>query len=591
MRKRFIALVGLLGLVVAAGSLVFSDTSAPANLGKKVGDFTLKDTSGQAVSLTSRKDAQAVVVLFVGTECPINSNYLPRLKDLHQEYAAKGVQFLAVNANVQDTADRVAAHAKQHGLPFPVLKDEGNVVADLFDARRTPEAFILDAAQTIRYRGRIDDQFGISIKRPKPGRHDLKEALDEVLAGKAVSMASTPVAGCLIARAVKPKNDATFTFTKDVAGILQNRCQECHRPGQIGPMPLLTYDDASSWSASIREAVSDERMPPWHADAHIGKFSNERRLSKQEKDTLLTWIDQGCPKGEAQHMPPPREFVDGYRIGKPDVEFVMGEEYAVPAKMPRGGVRYQFFMVPTNFTEDRWIQAAEAVPGARPVVHHIIVYIVEARKGRERHADGIGNGFLTAYAPGDTPFVSPNGTAKFLPKGATLAFQMHYTPNGTAMKDRSKVGLVFTKEPPKHVTRTRAIATNRFAIPPGDANYEVKSASAFDKDVEVLTLFPHMHLRGKDFRYEVAYADGKRETLLSVSRYDFNWQTMYTLEKPLRLPAGTRIECTAHFDNSKGNANNPDPTRTVTWGDQTWEEMMIGFVDYATIEPPKGPGE
>jgi peroxiredoxin len=575
--------------MLAGTSFVFSNGDpAPKNVNQKVGEFTLKDTQGNAVGLPAFKEAKAFVVLFVGTECPINNSYLPRLKELQKEYAGKGVQFLAINSNKQDTAPRVAAHAKQHELPFPVLKDEGNTVADLFDARRTPEAFVLDAQRVIRYRGRIDDQYAISIKRAKATREDLKEALDEVLAGKAVSVPSTPVAGCLIAREVKTKAGASVTFTKDVAPILQNRCQECHRPGQIGPMALLTHDDASSWAGSIREAVSDERMPPWHADPKHGKWSNERRLSKKEKDTLLTWIDQGCPKGNDRDMPPPREFVDGYRIGKPDVVFEMSQEFEVPAKMPPRGVRYQYFTVRTDFDKDMWVQAAEAVPGARPVVHHIIVFIMEPGKPRERTADGIGTGFLTAYAPGDTPFISPAGTAKRLPKGAILVFQMHYTPNGTAMKDRSKVGLIFAKEPPKQVTRTRAVATQRFMIPPGAPSHEVKSVSTFPREVELLTLFPHMHLRGKDFKYEVVYPDGKRETLLNVPRYDFNWQTMYTFEKPLRLPAGSRVECTAHFDNSPNNPNNPDPTKAVFWGDQTWEEMMIGFLDYATVATADG---
>lgn len=576
-------------LAVSAGVGVCMGTERPSsNVGQKIADFTLPDATGKSTTLAGFAEAKALVVLFLGTECPINNNYLPRLRELHKEYTGKGVQFLAINSNRQDTPARIAAHAKQHELLFPILKDRGTEVADQFAAQRVPEAFVLDAGRTIRYRGRIDDQFEIGVKRAKVSRHDLREALDEVLAGKAVSVPTTTVAGCLIARETKPADAAaSVTYTKDVAPIVQARCQECHRPGQVGPMALLTYDDAAAWAASIREAVGEERMPPWHADPQFGKFENERRLSKKEKETLLTWIDQGCPKGEDKDLPPNKEFFEGWRIGKPDVVFSMPQEFSVPAEMPARGVRYQYFMVPTNFTEDKWIKAAEAIPGARPVVHHIIVYIMEPGRPRERSADGIGNGFLTAYAPGDTPFLSPEGTAKRVPKGATLVFQMHYTPNGTAMKDRSKIGLVFAKEPPKHVTRTRSVATNRFAIPPGAASYEVKAASTFLNDSLLLTLFPHMHLRGKDFKYEVVYPDGKRETLLSVPKYDFNWQTMYQLEKPLRLPAGTRIECTAHFDNSKGNLNNPDPTKTVYWGDQTWEEMMIGFLDYATLATAK----
>jgi hypothetical protein len=256
----------------------------------------------------------------------------------------------------------------------------------------------------------------------------------------------------------------------------------------------------------------------------------------------------------------------------------------VPAKGGKNGIRYQYFPVPTNFAEDRWIQAAEARPGNRAVVHHIIVYITKPGENFEtRGPDGIGDSLLVAFAPGDLPAVFSPGLAKKVPKGSVLLFQMHYTPNGIAQDDRSSVGLIFSKEPPKHEIRTRAITQSRFTIPPGADNHEVKSTTIFRQDAQLLSLFPHMHLRGKDFEYRVVFPDGKSETLLRVPRYDFNWQSHYRLVKPLNLPAGTRIECTAHFDNSTQNPNNPDPQKTVRWGEQTWEEMMIGFVDYVNI--------
>jgi len=362
---------------------------------------------------------------------------------------------------------------------------------------------------------------------------------------------------------------------------LQNKCQECHRPGQIGPMPLLTYEDASSWSATIREVLEQNRMPPWHADPRFGKFENNRGLAAEDRAALLAWIDQDCPKGDAADVPPPREFADGWRIGKPDAVFTMKEEFKVPAKAPARGVPYQYFIIPTNFPEDRWVQAAEAKAGNRSVVHHIIVYVTEAGKRPENFEDRIGNGFLVGEAPGDMPAVFRPGMAKRIPKGGLLVFQMHYTPNGVEQTDRSSVGMIFAKEPPKLEVRTRAISQNRFAIPPGDANHMVVSTSTFREEALLLSFLPHMHLRGKSFTYKLILPDGKQETLMAVPRYDFNWQSNYRLEKPLVLPKGSRIECTAFFDNSPGNPNNPDPTKEVRWGDQTWQEMMIGFVDYA----------
>jgi peroxiredoxin len=561
-----------------------ADTPA-TRIGKKIDAFSLNDTAGKTWSLDALKDSKAVVVIFIGTQCPINNSLMPRLAELHKTYADKGVQFLAVNANHQDNPRRVAEHAQEFGIPFPVLRDTGASIADAFGARRTPEAFVLDGERKVRYQGRIDDQFGIGFQRPQPTRRDLAVALDEVLAGKEVSQPITPVAGCLIGRAPRPRGQPTVTYTKHVAPIIQERCLECHRPKQIGPMSLMSYDAVSSWSDMIREVIEDNRMPPWHAAPGRLKFKNDRSLSKQDRDTLLAWIDQGCPKGDDKDLPPRKHFAEGWNIGKPDAVFTMAEEFKVPAKAPKGGVPYKHFFVKTDFTEDKWIVAAEAKPGNKAVVHHIIVYVLAAGARRDL-GDGIGTGFLVAYAPGDLGVAYPAAAAKKVPKGATLMFQMHYTPNGVAQADRSSVGLVFAKAPPLNEVKTKAIANHFFRIPAGANNHKVTSSATFTRDATVWALLPHMHLRGKSFEYRAVYPDGKKELLLSVPRYDFGWQATYLLQEPLHLPKGTRIECTAHFDNSSENANNPDPKQAVIWGNQTWQEMMIGFVDYAYVEGP-----
>jgi len=556
----------------------------------KVEPFALPDPrAGKTVDLKDLAGRKAVVVAFVGIECPLNGQFLPVLAGLHAEYDKQGVAFLGINSNAHDTPDKVALHAARNEVPFPILKDAGNKVADRLGAERTPEVFVLDPKGTVVYRGRIDDQFGFGFARPgKPTRRDLAVALDELLAGKPISVAKTKVDGCLIARATTPKADGAVTYTRDVAAIVQNRCQACHRPGQVGPMPLMGYDDAVAWSAMIREVVSDGRMPPWHADPKYGKFSNDRRLTDAEKKTLLAWIDGGLARGDAKDAPPAKEWVDGWRIGKPDVVFEMPREFTVPAAMPKNGVAYQYFTVKTDFAEDKWVTLAEARPGAAEVVHHILVFIVPP--GQLLPIDGAGGNVLCGTAPGDSPLVLPAGTAKRVPAGASLVFQMHYTPNGKEQKDRSKVGIVFAKEPPKFRVQTRPIINPTFLskldkIPAGADNYEIVSEFTFRKDGKVVHFMPHMHLRGKDFRFEAHYPDGKKEVLLSVPRFEFGWQSVYRFAEPLAMPKGTKIHCVAHFDNSAKNPNNPDAGKDVFWGDQTWEEMMVGWMDFLYDEP------
>ena len=595
--RRVVCLLACLavGLVAAASS--FAASGPPGSAARTVKPFALRDSADRSVALAGFKDKKAVVVVFLGTECPLNNAYLPTLAALHREYAPRGVQFLGINSNAHDTPTRIAAHVKANAIPFPVLADPASVVANDFGARRTPEAFVLSPGGKVLYRGRIDDQFGIGYRRTQATRRDLAIALDEVLAGKSVSVRATEAVGCLIARAIKPRATGKITYARDVSRIIQKRCQECHRPGQVGPMPLRTFEDAVAWSEMIREVVTEKRMPPWHADPRHGRFANDRSLTKQERDTLLGWIEEGCAKGDPKDLPAEKDWPGGWTIGKPDLVFEMPQPFAVPAESGERGVKYRYFVVPTNFKEDRWIVSAEARPGAREVVHHILVYIVVPSrkiKGKPRDLragppqDGIGKGLLVAFAPGDLPLKLPAGYAKKLPRGANLVFQMHYTPDGVERTDRSSVGVVFAKQPPKHEVRTRAVTQQIFLIPPGAKNHEVRSSSRFDSDVEVLSLFPHMHLRGKDFKYVAVAPDRKKEVLLSVPRYDFNWQTSYSLDRPLRLRAGTRFECTAHFDNSVDNPNNPNPKRWVHWGEQTWEEMMIGFVDYAVaVDGPK----
>jgi hypothetical protein len=375
----------------------------------------------------------------------------------------------------------------------------------------------------------------------------------------------------------------TVTFTKDVAPILQRSCMNCHRPGQIAPMSLLTYNDVRPWAKSIRDVVMERRMPPWLADPRHGEFSNDRRLSQKEVDTLVAWVDGGTKQGDLRDLPPNPTFPEGWTIGQPDLVLSMNEEYRVPAD---GVIPYKYFTVPTNFTEDRYVQFAEIKRGNRSVVHHVIVSVREpGQTGGDSEDDATRrarqvDGMLVGWAPGMSPLTLAPGRAKLIKKGSVLVFQMHYTPNGEPGTDRTSVGLIFAKGPVEKRVITMGAAARTLVIPPGDPNYETKASFTFKEDSHIVSFMPHMHVRGKDFEYRLVLPDGTSKVVLAVPRYDFNWQISYFLKEPLAAPKGSRLDCTAHHDNSAKNTYNPDPTKEVRWGPQTWEEMMIGWFDY-----------
>ena len=374
-------------------------------------------------------------------------------------------------------------------------------------------------------------------------------------------------------------NSAPVTFARDIAPIFYKNCATCHRPGEIAPMSLMSFKDARPWAKSIREKVVDGTMPPWHADPKHGSFSNDRRLTKKEIDTIVAWVDGGAAEGNPRDLPRSPRFTDGWQIGKPDVVLSMSKEYSVPAE---GVVNYQYFLVPTGFTEDKWIQAAEVRPGNRAVVHHVIVFVANTESFRQRlslFGEGGIDG-LVGTAPGEAGVILPDGVGRLLKAGSILVLQVHYTPNGTAQKDRTSVGLIFSRKPIVKSASGGAAMNRRFAIPPGDENYEVRSSFTFKEDSHIMNLMPHMHVRGKDFEYRLVDPDGTSKIILSVPRYSFNWQTRYEFKEPIAAPKGSRLVCVAHFDNSNKNKWNPDPLKTVRWGPQTWDEMMIGFVGF-----------
>lgn len=557
-----------------------TDQTAAGLVGRQIADFTLRDFRGKTHQLSDYSDRPWLVVAFLGTECPLAKLYAPRLEALSGEFGPRGVAFLGIDSNRQDSVTKMAAFARLHQIEFPLLKDPGNVVADVFGALRTPEVFVLDAERRVVYHGRVDDQFsfssGVGYARNEAQNEDLRTALDELLAGRPVSQPQTEVKGCLIGRVKEPRADSEVTYSNQIARIFADRCVNCHRPGEIAPFPLLSYEDAAGWGDMIREVVHEQRMPPWHANPQYGHFLNDARLTAEELRLIDAWVDAGCPEGDPADLPPVPTFAEGWGIGTPDYVGTMSHPFRVPAQ---GVVDYQNFVVDPGFTEDKWITAAEARPGNRSVVHHIIVFV--RRPGERGGFRGeAGGGFLVATAPGAKPVQYQPGYAKRVPAGSRLVFQMHYTPNGSEQFDQSSVGLVFADpETVTHEVQTSAAANMLFAIPPHDDNYLVRASRSFRRDTLLISLFPHAHLRGKSFRYVAEYPDGSSEILLDVPRYDFNWQNTYELAEPKLLPKGTRLRVAAYYDNSEHNLANPDPNRTVTFGQQTWDEMMIGFFD------------
>ena len=577
---RLVSVVAMAVFLVSSVGVAAAEKSETERIGKQVANFTLQDFRSKKHSLDDYQESKLVVVAFLGAECPLAKLYGPRLQKLADSYESDQVTFLGVNANCQDSITEMAAYARIHEVSFPLLKDTGNRLADAMSAVRTPEVFLLDQQRRIAYWGRIDDQYGVGVVRKEPTRQDLKIAIDELLAGKQVAQPVREAEGCFIGRIRKANENSTVTYANQVARILQKRCVQCHREGEIAPFALDKYEEVVGWADTIAEVVKDERMPPWHADKKYGHFANDRRLSDEEKNLIYQWVENGAPKGDISQLPAPEKYTTGWQLPRqPDLVLPIAKRaYRVPAE---GVVRYQYFKVDPEFKEDKWIQAAELLPGNRAVVHHILAFarVPGSRSGSSGGLDG----FLVGYVPGLVARPFPEGMAKRIPAGAELIFQVHYTPIGSEQLDLSKIGFVFAEDDEvKYEVRTTSAAQRYLRIPPGDENYRVTAISRSSRDDALLLGFmPHMHVRGKSFRYEAMERDGSKNVLLDVPKFDFNWQTSYRLAEPVKLAAGTRIYCTAHYDNSKFNLNNPDPNKTVRWGDQTWEEMMIGYFDVA----------
>jgi peroxiredoxin len=549
-------------------------------------DFNLRDAAGRSHRLDDFRDSPVVVVVFLGAECPLAKLYAPVLVDLHKTFRTQSVAFIAVGSNQQDSLADLHRYAQENDLSFPFVKDTGNIVADRFGAKRTPEAFVLDKARHIRYRGRIDDQNAIGQHRAKATQSELRDAIEALLAGREVPVSETAAVGCPISRVRHSSTAAASkTYCKDIAPILQRHCQACHRPGQAGPFSLLDFEDAKSWAEAIRENVSAGRMPPWSVDKRSVRFANDPSLSDADKATLFAWIDADCPEGDRRDMPPPATFAESWRIGQPDRIVSLPKPVSVPAQ---GIIEYQYFRVDPGFKDDVWVTAAEILPSNPAVVHHCNVFLQPPGMDDPKaigEQGALGSICFTQTAPGTPPMVLNDGMAKRVPAGWKFVFVLHYQAVGSVQTDQTRLGLIFAD--PKRVHKeiaTRLMFDTELHIPPRTREHRVAQTWEVHRDVLLLSLFPHMHLRGKTFSYELIQPDGEAEILLHVPRYDFNWQHRYLLAEPIRIKAGSKIRCSAVYDNSDENPNNPNPDAEVRAGQQSTDEMFNGYFDVALAD-------
>lgn len=549
-------------------------------MGDTVKSLEFKDIRYLPRSLEELGEHKAIVFAFLNTTCPLAQRYLPRLKSLHAVYGKHRVQFVAVNVGAADSIQDMAAHALEHEALFPFVKDVSGQCVQALGVLRTPEVAVLDAKRRLVYRGRVDDQYRFGGALPKPRRNDLEEALKEILAGKKVSRAETPVDGCLITIeksgiSGQPKNIAGLTFAEHVAPLMKKHCGECHRPGTAAPFSLLTFKDVAAQKEMIAEVVAERRMPPWYASPRHGTFQNDRSLSEKDRRTILKWLRGGMAPGELDAVSveaSPRKQ-SRWQIGKPDLVLNM----LVPEQLPADGfIRYKYTVFPHVFVSDTWVEAIEILPDNRRVVHHAnLAYAAPGKK--PGHAT-----FITGYVPGGqaldlTHF--DNGVAFRIPALSVLGLQIHYTTTGKPEKCRIAIGLRFSRRPVKKRLHHVLMDPHGFRIPPHHPAFPVRESVTLQNDVTLLGLFTHMHVRGKDMTFSAFHPGGRKETLLQIPNFSFDWQQGYEIKAGTkRLKKGTRLEALAHYDNSAFNPYNPDPDATVRYGPQTIHEMMNGYV-------------
>jgi peroxiredoxin len=604
-------LAAILGGTILGTPAPALDIPGASRLGRTIADFTLPDASGKPLALSDFNGRKAIVVVFLSFECPMSTNYAPVLADLADAYGNRGVAFLGVCCQQDADAAQVAQLAQDFKIPFPVRKDPHHVAAEALEATVTPEVFVLDSQRILRYRGRIDNTYAARLqKNVRTTRHDLRQALEELLAGKPVSTPSTPPIGCPIHSAQAAPATGTITFYRHVLPILQNHCQQCHRPGEVAPFALMTYKQAVNWAGDIKTYTQNRQMPPWKP-VEGGPFHGERKLTDQEIATLAAWVEGGTPAGHPDEAPPPRHFGNGWQLGPPDLVLTMPDDFYLG---PTGPDLYRYFVLPTNLPEDKYVTALEVRPGNRRIVHHAVLFadskhwgrrLEEAEQKRSRalaagdHGPGytwgmgvsvlpgfLPQGGLGGWAPGMVYRHFPAGNGYYLPRGADVIFQLHYFRSGRVEKDRTSVGLYFSKNPKAKHMQGLAIPAQFMSIPAGAERYRVEGHICLKQDCQVHVVAPHMHLIGREITMTMRPPNGPARTLLVVKAWDFNWQEEYFLREPIRVKAGTRFDVEGIFDNSARNPRNPfQPPQTVLFGLETTNEMCVGFLGATSDQP------
>ena len=578
----------ILTVLLLAGSLLAAParTSGPVpehagnlGVGRLIADLSCVDLEGRTRRLSELTGQQGLIIAMSSATCPISKRTLPSLVSLEKDLAAQGLSLLVVNAMAGEKPAEIREQVKAAGLTSPYCHDVDGALAKALGARTTAEVFLLDARRTLRYRGALDDQYGVDYSRERPTRRYLAEAIAETAASRPVSTPATSAPGCELD--LKPGAGPTtaVTYHRDVARILQQNCVRCHHDRGIAPFPLDDLASVKDHAKTIKRVLAEGTMPPWFAappkDGGPSPFANDCSLGSKDKADLLAWIEsKDRPLGDPAEAPVPLKFAGEWTIGKPDAIIPLSKAYAIKAT---GVMPYQTDVVTTQFAEDKWVQAYEIIPSARDVVHHVIVMV---HPPGSKIVGGGAENYWAIYVPGNSARVFDEGIARKLPAGSRLSFQIHYTPSGKATEERMRLGLVFAKTPPRLEMRTVGVAKRDLNIPPNEANHVETKVQRVPVDLTVTNLLAHMHVRGKAFRYELIHPDGREELLLDIPRYDFNWQLRYDFKEPKVFPRGSSLRITATYDNSAGNRANPDPSKTVRWGQQTYDEMMIGYFEY-----------
>ncbi len=565
-------------------------------VGRFLADAAFMDLAGNSHQLSSFAKERAIVVAMTSTSCPLSQKYFPTLAKLVESYARHGVKWVLVNPQPTDKIDQMQTAAKSLAGRALYVPDPDGALARTVGALTTADVVVLDASRTVVYHGAIDDQYGIGYAVDAPRHRYLADALDAVLAGKQPHVAATTAPGCELNPASALAAEVPMTYHNRISRIVQANCVECHREGGVAPFSLTTHDDVAGHSAMIKQVVEQGWMPPWFAsppedspDDQPSLWANDRSLAAADKADLLSWIDAGKPLGDAGDAPQVRSWESGWLIGKPDAVFEFAEPVPVKAT---GVIPYQSVLVETKLTEDKWVQAIEVQPGNRAVVHHMLIYLQPIGRKESTKIDDLLDeigGFWGVYVPGNATLSYPPGFARRLPKGYRLRCQVHYATNGTETSDRSRIGVIYAKQPPKHEVHVVGLANLKISIPPGARNHREEASLRIPANIQILSLLPHMHLRATSCRYRVVGDDGQSRLLLDIPRYDSNWQLLYRYFEPQPVARGEYLKFAVSYDNSNQNPANPDPTQVVHWGRQRSDEMHLGYVEYYI--PGLKPGE